>query len=444
MSVEHETLAPISKIPNEVLSIIFEATQYLPPSSPGPERSSFEMILSHVTGCWRSVALNTPQLWTNIHITSQDSCQVQMADAYLSRSGALPLTIHLVIDNFDLEVASAYHNLIAHLPRWSRLWLHCHWQVDLDKFLAPIENSTAPCLKLIDIFLGSMPNPDMIDRRIFSGGAPFLTYVRLRNLALRSCLPPLQSVTSLRLDEPNQALYTSPSQLASMLNELPALTHLVLSGHYGEDGAPLALIELPSLRSLHTLIFTDMFPTLLNMISAPHMESLLLEEISAGHLDEFANLTFGSPKFPSLKSLTILPKPRQAFTLSTWENVICVFPTVSCMTLSSHDPCDFLISLGPQTRPGSQDSVIPWPDLHTLTLISELELLPFAIGAFCNTISARFKAGYPIRKLQLSNGVLAGLTDKLEWLQERAVVESTILFQNKPKNAYFTDLLDQV
>jgi hypothetical protein len=442
MSVEHETLAPISMIPNEVLSIIFEAACLQ--SSPGPQRSSFEMILSHVSGCWRSVALNTPQLWTNIHIDSQDSWQVQMTEVYLSRSGALPLAIHLVIDNLDLEVAPAYHNLMTHLPRWSRLWLHCHWQIDLDRFLEPIETSAAPCLQLIDIFLGSMPNPDMIDRRIFGGGAPFLTYVRLRNLALRSCLPPLQSVTNLRLDEPNQALYTSPSQLASMLNGLPALTHLVLSGYYGEDGAPLALIELPSLRSLHTLIFTDMFPILLNMILAPHMESLLLEEISAWHLDEFANLTSGSPKFPSLKSLTILYKPGQAFTLPTWGNVIRAFPAVRCMTLLSHDPCDFLISLRPQSRPGSQDPVIPWPDLHTLTLISELGLLPFAIGAFCNTVSTRFRAGCPIRKLQLSNGVLAGLTDKLEWLQERAVVESTTLFQNKPKDTYFTDLLDQM
>ena len=56
-----------------------------------------------------------------------------------------------------------------------------------------------------------------------------------------------------------------------MLSGLSALTHLVLREIYLD-----AVIELPSLRSLHVLIYSGMLPKLLVMISAQQLESLLL------------------------------------------------------------------------------------------------------------------------------------------------------------------------
>jgi hypothetical protein len=61
-----------------------------------------------------------------------------------------------------------------------------------------------------------------------------------------------------------------------MLSGLSALTHLVLREIYLDGVALTAVIELPSLRSLHVLIYSGMLPKLLDMISAQQLESLLL------------------------------------------------------------------------------------------------------------------------------------------------------------------------
>ena len=63
------TLAPISSLPSELLSAIFEAGYFLPPS-PAINNSAlpFETTVSQVTARWRDVALSTPKLWTRIYI----------------------------------------------------------------------------------------------------------------------------------------------------------------------------------------------------------------------------------------------------------------------------------------------------------------------------------------------------------------------------------------
>jgi hypothetical protein len=182
------------------------------------------------------------------------------------------------------------------------------------------------------------------------------------------------------------------------------------------------------------------------MISAPQLESLLLEEIFPEDTDGFADLqdlTSGSPKFPSLKSLTLLPRSRQEFPETTWRNVMRAFPSISHITLSFDNLTDFLVSLRPQmSGETSRVPAVPLQDLCTLTLISRLRLLPSATAVLCNTVSARIIAGYPIRKLRLSVGILDGLRDKLDWLRARATLRKTKLYQNIPRDTYFADLPD--
>jgi len=102
----------------------------------------------------------------------------------------------------------------------------------------------------------------MIARSVFSGGAPSLQYIRLRGIALQTCLPPLKIVTNLRVEECFLHRPISPREFSFMLSGLSALTHLVLREIYLD-----AVIELPSLRSLHVLIYSGMLPKLLDMIS---------------------------------------------------------------------------------------------------------------------------------------------------------------------------------
>ncbi|KAJ7605163.1 hypothetical protein FB45DRAFT_1069546 [Roridomyces roridus] len=65
------------------------------------------MLLCHVARHWRNLALSTPRLWTFLHIFNSppmnDGTMVQhindAVDAWLSRSGSLPLSISLVQAN---------------------------------------------------------------------------------------------------------------------------------------------------------------------------------------------------------------------------------------------------------------------------------------------------------------------------------------------------------
>ncbi|KIM89989.1 hypothetical protein PILCRDRAFT_203925 [Piloderma croceum F 1598] len=451
MSVGVDMLSPISAIPSEVLSTIFEAVCLS--SSLRPTRLPVEIVLSHVSGHWRSVSLNDPHLWTGIHVDLRASGHLPMTEAYLSRSGALLLDINLDLgyrtNTEQVDVASIYQILAAHIHRWYRLQLVC-CQQELNTLLDLIPTPAAPHLRRIDISLDASTsdvNRDMINRDIFSQGASSLMYIRLRGVALQTCLPPLGAVTHLRIDEPARDSRTSPRKLSYLLSGLSALTHLVLSGDYEDDGIPPIPVELPSLRFLHTLIFTDMLPTILNMISAPQLESLLLEKIFPEDTDGFADLqdlTSGSPKFPSLKSLTLLPtSPRQEFPESTWRNVMRTFPSISHITLSFDNLTNFLVSLRPQkSGQTSQEPAVPLQNLCTMTLISQLRLFPSATAVLCNTVSARIIAGYPIRKLRLSKGILHGLRDKLDWLRARITLENTKQYQNIPRNTYFADLPD--
>jgi hypothetical protein len=58
--------APILALPNEILADIFEFVFAFP--EPRRPESPPELLLSQITRDWRSVALNTPLLWTKIYL----------------------------------------------------------------------------------------------------------------------------------------------------------------------------------------------------------------------------------------------------------------------------------------------------------------------------------------------------------------------------------------
>ncbi|KZP24129.1 hypothetical protein FIBSPDRAFT_736244, partial [Athelia psychrophila] len=58
--------APISSLPDGVLSAIFEIGQPIPRGYSIQGLLSPEIAVSHVTSHWRYVALGTPALWTKI------------------------------------------------------------------------------------------------------------------------------------------------------------------------------------------------------------------------------------------------------------------------------------------------------------------------------------------------------------------------------------------
>src|ERR1700723_3525318 len=91
------TLAPISSLPSELLSAIFEAGDFLPPlAAINNSALPFEIAISQITARWRYVALSTPRLWTRIYIRMNRD-HLDKTETYLQRSKALLLDLRLTI-----------------------------------------------------------------------------------------------------------------------------------------------------------------------------------------------------------------------------------------------------------------------------------------------------------------------------------------------------------
>ncbi|KZP08103.1 hypothetical protein FIBSPDRAFT_270169 [Athelia psychrophila] len=97
---------PTSNLPNELLAMIFEADMPIYREE-GPVLGALlksGKVFSHVSHRWRSIALDTPSLWTEIHYNDQP---LRACTEYLSRSRKAPLDIYINAPCFDRELTSS-------------------------------------------------------------------------------------------------------------------------------------------------------------------------------------------------------------------------------------------------------------------------------------------------------------------------------------------------
>lgn len=436
---DHKSL---SSLPPEILSHIFQSVCS---SSRKRDRPWLEMLLSQVTSHWRNVALTTPQLWKNIDYLVWRKSPQQMVRAYLSRSGALPLQIQIVLqaDITDSNLTTILQMLTPHLRRWGGLGFTFTHEWQLLKLLEIIRDPMAPTLQCLYIcYKPSVPlnDPKLTSFEVFCGGAPVLSSIRLRGIRPTCCLPPLTAVTSLRLKEPadNAELRTSLRELTLMLNNLPTLTHLVLHGDYRhqDDGESLGSIELPSLLSLELLIFgrIEMYPLVLSMISAPLLQNLLLEAMVE---EEIAEIAAHPPNFPSLRSLIFLSPPGENGNFAVWRNLIHAFPIVQHFTLSEKNMDAFLLSFH-----DLEDPLMPWPDLHTLTLTARSDHPAKMVRLLYSLVQSRISRGRPLQKLELSKSIMTWSSAEMEELRALADIEMTTLYDDLRPHNFVTDPSD--
>lgn len=78
---------------------------------------SFQVTVSHVCKHWREVALDTPALWSDIHLETGSNAtpSYRRASAYLSRSKGHPLSIFIDVDERD-DDESVYSEQSDHQP----------------------------------------------------------------------------------------------------------------------------------------------------------------------------------------------------------------------------------------------------------------------------------------------------------------------------------------
>lgn len=176
------SIAPVSSLPNEVLTKIFiSGCDSLPHT-----RVGFEMTVSQVTHHWREIALGSSTLWARIHRCKRQRTLEPIAE-YLKRSRQIP--IHLLNEigfddrdswgEMEEEDISPFCRLIEpHASHCCRFTIESVTRPEVSKMLQHLSSMPMPMLWSLYLNMGTT-HPHGEPLYILQCGAPSLTHVYL-------------------------------------------------------------------------------------------------------------------------------------------------------------------------------------------------------------------------------------------------------------------------
>ncbi|KZP08100.1 hypothetical protein FIBSPDRAFT_965094 [Athelia psychrophila] len=308
-NILHNLDAPTLNLPNELLSMIFEAgiSIYREKDPVLGARSDFGQVISHVSHHWRSIALDIPSLWTEICYNHHP---LRACTAYLSRSRKAPVDIYINRPYFDRELTSSLlDSLSENIGRCRSLYIAPAGPEFQQQVLECTSRYAAPLLRSFSI--SDSYYATQFSAPLFASGAPRLRIVQLVGLNLNAafqayCTPAFEAVTHLELSEVYIHSSESYTSFRAILVALQSLQHveLRLAGldpltHHGQPP-----IVLPALKLLH-MEFAECcsdFDFINRCIRAPSLISLSL----AGWYREYKALDesiLADSHLPSLRHL---------------------------------------------------------------------------------------------------------------------------------------------
>jgi hypothetical protein len=136
-----------------------------------------EVLMSHVSSHFREIAIGTHTLWTSIHMSPMSS----------------------------VEALATYMMILPHSGRSHELAIDTTRESSEHPTIRCFLEPGAPILERHSILVGEVDDADTAtinnNPQLLKGGAPFLSFVRLRSLALPLFKPPLNMVITLHLDQ---------------------------------------------------------------------------------------------------------------------------------------------------------------------------------------------------------------------------------------------------
>ncbi|KAJ7267396.1 hypothetical protein C8J57DRAFT_1327614, partial [Mycena rebaudengoi] len=148
-------VSPVRRLPDDIVREIFVGTL---PSDRNCVFSATEppLLLGRICQTWRATALSTPRLWASLHIAAPSSSprleQVNgMVDTWLSRSGALPLSLSIQARRRSARIVSM---LLETLIRYSTRWKHIKIVLPFDdsfEALSHLTTADVPILECVSI-----------------------------------------------------------------------------------------------------------------------------------------------------------------------------------------------------------------------------------------------------------------------------------------------------
>ncbi|KAG0694799.1 hypothetical protein DFH29DRAFT_301193 [Suillus ampliporus] len=368
----HNEKAAVSRIPSDVLSIIFEECRQLNPQWSGVlyllRQSPVEVRLSHVSSHWREVALTSPSLWSSIHYPfahKEDSLK-----EYLKRSEGSLLNIYIGPWTQHPQVVRVVTDIILpHLPRFRQLVLDAVSRETLASLLDKFRDVSAPALMRLRVMCrGPMSTAGPIAcASLFTQGAPLLSDVRLDSVAV--ILPRTKARTLHFCPPPGPPFPLTHEGLFRAVSAFKSLHTLHMKSAIELNSPALPLIRLPSLKELvvHGLAVSKGL-RIFDVISAPNIRSLYLVDMNCSAIS--AMHKFMARSYPdAFQSLRVLRYVRCEFSEDMDIHFLRATPGISELLIPV-DKTNYLIRmLVNSDKQAAIHGCKPlWPKLRTISL----------------------------------------------------------------------------
>lgn len=292
-------------------------------------------VLTHVCHRWRAVVLDVLAFWRTLCINLDvKGNHVDRIRAYLERSRARRgLALHITFPQIPLidwdDLASndkndwappdltAAKEVFKVLIEYAHLWRELSIEADCDyhrdwvgQILRDVHVPVLEWFHLAEQLTQLHPDDEaplyiVESRDIFLGGAPILHGVSYESVTWPLCAVPVAAVTHLSMMDAHHYTTMDPSDLFTLLNATPGLTHLTL---FPEDvvDEPEDAIESVVLTSLTHFKASSSHLWLATALYAPSLTSLDLDTGSC--VDSFLSFLESAPghgPFPLLQELKI-------------------------------------------------------------------------------------------------------------------------------------------
>ncbi|KAL7277092.1 hypothetical protein ACG7TL_008937 [Trametes sanguinea] len=372
-------LVPVFRLPPEVLVLIFKAGARMPQDGPVTETTvprPFPLVIASVSRQWRDIAINTPELWTNI--TIQHPRHYNWIPVCLQRSCGLPIDVTMDCRSTNLITAPVVDcmmsRLMPHVHRWRRFAL-----MTCDPAIAYVigrrlSDASAPQLRHLQLSLsGSSGNQEVVLPDILQGGAEALSSVRFDSLATPWGSAPLVNLTTIDLRWLWLRTRLQYEQFRDMLAASPRIRALILRGTYIHlhSGRTYPPLSIPTLRYLE--LSGDTVCRMSSLLSTPALEELTLANLDETEFREFVE-SLPLPitpdgvggRYPALRSLSLL----NASMCTPTRSFMLALPTITHLTVINSATAKFLELF---RKEHAEDGLLSWPRLRKLTLVDDVD-----------------------------------------------------------------------
>ena len=229
------SLAPINRIPPEILSLLPDYSD-----EDDPDSDQVPITLTHVCHSWREIFTSRSSLWTDLDLTSIDKTRT-----FIQRSKSSPLDIYAGFqdDEAYLYLDDALSLVIPHIPRLRSLALYCGAIPEALRNLCH-----APLLEDLEIQLASLNN-HTLDIPLLNGDLPSLLSLTLGAKIIRLPQKKMSNLRELSLSCDPGAL--TMTQILDFLESAPLL-HIEIMGSIPSscDALPQRIVTLRHLETL--------------------------------------------------------------------------------------------------------------------------------------------------------------------------------------------------